>query len=170
MRTPYACIQDDDDSFLFLEAKNFCCSLLYCLAWCCRFCIPVLLASTLTGLYIQAQFFSLGSIISIVQLCQTLNPIQNHCNFRREDGGTIHLGPIIHTSIFFFFFHSCSSKQKTFAHLYFFSKLWRPERECEKRDLLPQPASSSRPVDTFILADFSSFSPLSTTNAATVSW
>lgn len=24
MRTPYACIQDDDDSFLFLEAKNFC--------------------------------------------------------------------------------------------------------------------------------------------------
>ena len=22
MRTPYACIQDDDDSFLFLEAKN----------------------------------------------------------------------------------------------------------------------------------------------------
>ena len=64
MRTPYACIQDDDDSFLFLEAKNFCCSLLYCLAWCCRFCIPVLLASTLTGLYIQAQFFSLGSIIS----------------------------------------------------------------------------------------------------------
>ena len=47
---------------------------------------------------------------------------------------------------------------------------WRPERECEERDLLPQPASSSIPVDTLILADFSSFSPLSTTNAATVSW
>ena len=98
-------------------------SLLYCLAWCCRFCIPVLLARTLTGSYIQAQFFSLGSIISIVQLFQTLNPIENHCNFRQEDGGTIHLGPIIHTSIFFFFFSFLFLEAKNFCSFIFFFEI-----------------------------------------------